>query len=268
MSILQSNDDNDDNIKSSWKQKLRDPVIVLLIIGIIILILGAGRLGDKNETFTIDGTKVYNLDKAVFFFLLIFNVATLVKLSELGLKHGSPVLTTTNYKTSITEINAKIGNWVIFRAGGIKKGIILQGKDGTIIAPFSSMTPVGQNVVLNVFLKKIPSQELPPDVLEYLIIKKLPKPWLWGICTEEQMLNKHIDIDEITYIKEPSTDDLFYMLRIANETINQLRESFKGRGRLGQEVMSVGSRIADRATRYKKPSKFMRFMKDEDEDED
>ncbi len=140
-----------------------------------------------------------------------------LKLEDADMKHRTRKFIANGLYTTITNDPAiRIGAYAIFRAGGIDSwGFKWPGGDGSIIAPISCLTNVGECIVANTRMIKVPPNELPDTIREELEKIKYPTPYYYGIPDASQLLNI------------PEGEELLAEMRLLNKENQMLKRRFR-----------------------------------------
>jgi hypothetical protein len=192
-----------------------------LILATLFLILYKGRIG------------IIALDKATFLFSVITVMFSMFKLSFTALKNSTAKLVSNPIHTTITGKWTPIGNYVVFRKGGIRAlGIEIELNEGTIVVPRESVNIVGDNVTLLARLEEVDINELPPDIRTLVSQMNWKPPYYFGLA------------DEIQELKTPEVSFLNREIKNLNKAVSDRDKLLKTSATILEDVISSQSRIS------------------------
>ncbi len=217
--------------KGDWKRWFLNPLNLLLVFGLIIIIIGAGRWGEVE------------LDRAFMggFFLMLASL--LARLIHSAWKNATPKLVTQTGWTTTTGRRIPIGNWYLYRKGEIDYGVTIKGTEGTLIVPTTANNRVGRCVIVTATGQTVPFEELPIEVQEAVEEYKMPPPYELYMAAEEQALQQLKDADEVSGLQNPSVGYLITTVKEQNRLISMFSQITKGKFKSVQDLMSAVSRI-------------------------
>jgi len=251
--LFKEDDEEAGQQKKDWKHYLKDPSIILIIIGLLFALL-TGRLGEVTY------------DKALVISMFLFVLAIIVKSAIISLKYFSTRIVWENGHSSTTGFGTDKENWRLYRLGGINKGIVREGKDGTIIAPITAVNALGRNIAIKVVTTLCPLSELPENVREHVEDYNYPPPYYWGISSEEQALSELKDIEKLSGMSNPTLDFILPYIKEINKSNYNLHQLLKGRKRVIQDEVAGTMRTIERADRRKSGRLLDRLMKKEEDE--
>jgi len=216
--------DEDENYESDTKSNIK----WVLIFGIMALAwyLFRGKFGS------------FDMDNLTIWVIIIVLLILFGKLTDSDLKNRSPKLISNPIHTTITgEPVAIIGGYAAFRAGGVNAfNFIMEGRDGTVIVPISTLTNVGKCTVANTRITRVPISELPDSMREEIENRDLPKPYYLGIPDVSQMLNIPESSELLTEIRHLNKEN--QMLKKQVKDLLSYKEGYTEHQRRMAEMVS------------------------------
>lgn len=235
--------ENEDDFGQHKKSFRSDPLNWMIIVGILIMVLGWIGILDMGEI---------NYKKTLIggFGLMLF--VMFVKLSISHWQNKSPKLIWENGHSTYGIVRGKtgIGNWVVYRLGGIAAhGIYTRGGDGAIICPVTSKNIVGPSIVMRTFATPVPKHRLPLEVQELVEFENIPPPYHYGLASEEQSLIQLRDTEKISGLEMPTVGYLINEVKEKNELATMLRDISRGKFGSMEQVIATLGRIQTKAER-------------------
>ena len=154
-------DEDEEELGRSWAVK---NIAALAILGIVTLLAFVyyGRLG------------ISKFDNAMLTLLAVFLLVWMYVSAQVMWKHRSPKLIANNLHSSISGFGDRVGNYRIFRLGGVDAlGFRTEGgSEGIVVIPEGLGIRRGKNVDTRAWIEPRAFNELPFDVQNFLLLRK------------------------------------------------------------------------------------------------
>ncbi len=173
--------------------------------------------------------------RADLIFLFAGLMVAVGKLTFLELKQRTPKICADGVFSTTQGTYSLAGNYAIFRLNEIDCGIKYPpdwaGGKGAIICPLDAINKRGRSVALQVQAIQTKTNELPIEVQENLLERKIKPPYYMGYCDIEQ-LKQEIDLEklkgsdliEIYGVKKTDVMNLIHIIRDQNRFISQQKQ--------------------------------------------
>lgn len=225
----------------TWKDYLKMPSVLAVIIGLLFIIFMKGRLGNINW------------DKAVTIGSLWIIFIWIAKSLDITFKNSTPkIIYNYGFSTTDGEI-IPAGNFGIMRPA-VKAYQWYFKLPGAYVAPLDSLHKAGPNILINARMDLVELDEMPIEVRSVIKEKGISGPFFLGFADEEQY-SKILEqvtsdpeaIEALGGITKPNVAYLVDEIKKVNKQV-ALREKILS-GDLGviEDFVKGSSRIQSRA---------------------
>lgn len=241
MGLLDEQEDEEDQVvgSRSWKSQLLKPTTLLLILILLFAYVMQGRMGSVTY------------DKAQFIAFAVLIGVMMFKLTDTYLKHKTAKIVFHGGFSTTRGRRDVVGNYGVYSLGDIRFGIEVKGRDGTLVAPITASTKVGNSWVLMARVEIVDPLELPPDVMVHCKQNNYKPPYFMGYADEEQYLDviKDLTTEELKELNLPQKPTIAYLIteaKEANKTINMFKNLANMKTGSIEEFMETVKRLSKR----------------------